>query len=77
MALPASSVADGARPSSIDFGNVFAGQAIDIREIAGQVWLVSFIGPDLGLADMNQDPVDPLAILSFRRNRPRSLRNKL
>ena len=42
-----------------NFSTVFAGQTIGIREIADQVWLVSFMDFDLGFFDNERDRVEP------------------
>jgi len=38
---------------------VFAGQRVGLREVANQVWLVSFMDFDLGYFDNEQDRVEP------------------
>jgi putative transposase len=43
----------------INFSVVFAGQLIGIREVADQVWQVSFMDYDLGYFDQEQDRVEP------------------
>jgi len=43
----------------INLSVVFAGQLVGIREVADQVWLVSFMDYDLGFFDKEQDRVEP------------------
>ena len=43
----------------INFSVVFAGQLVGIREVADQVWQVSFLEYDLGYFDQEQDRVEP------------------
>lgn len=43
----------------INFSVVFAGQLVGIREVADQVWQVSFLTYDLGYFDLDQDRVEP------------------
>ena len=43
----------------INLSNVFAGQMVGIREVADQVWLVSFMDYDLGFFDQEQGRVEP------------------
>ena len=43
----------------ISLSTVFAGQIVGIREIADQVWLVSFMDYDLGFFDNERDRVEP------------------
>ena len=43
----------------INLSSVFAGQAVGIREVADQVWLVSFMDFDLGFFDHEQGRVEP------------------
>ncbi len=38
----------------------FAGQYIGIREVADQIWLVSFMDYDLGFFDQNENRVEPV-----------------
>jgi len=44
---------------------VFAGQYIGIREIAEQVWLVSFMQYDLGFFDKDEIRVEPVGHSPF------------
>ena len=44
----------------INLGTVFAGQCVGIREVADQVWLVSFMIYDLGFFDQNENRVEPM-----------------
>ena len=43
----------------INLSSVFAGQMVGIREVADQVWLVSFMDFDLGFFDHEQGRVEP------------------
>ena len=43
----------------ISLSVVFAGQLVGIREVADQVWLVSFLDYDLGYFDKDRDRVEP------------------
>ena len=40
---------------------VFAGQAIDIKEVEEGIWLVSFMNYDLGCVDLEERTLQPLA----------------
>ena len=60
------------RCGRICFGNrkvslsaVFAGQFIGIREVADEVWLVSFMDYDLGFFDKTEDRVEPVGVNPF------------
>ncbi len=44
----------------INLSTVFAGQYVGIREIADQVWLVSFMQYDLGFFDEDENRVEPV-----------------
>ena len=44
----------------IQFSTVFAGQYVGIREIADEVWLVSFMEYDLGFFDRSVNRVEPV-----------------
>ena len=44
----------------INLSTVFAGQYVGIREIADEVWLVSFMNYDLGFFDKVEDRVEPV-----------------
>jgi len=44
----------------ISFSTVFAGQFVGVREIADDVWLVSFMDYDLGFFDRTVDRVEPV-----------------
>jgi putative transposase len=39
---------------------VFAGQSVGIREVADQVWLVSFMHYDLGIFDNDENRMEPV-----------------
>ena len=43
----------------INLSNVFAGQMVGIREVADQIWLVSFMQYDLGFFDHEEGRVEP------------------
>ncbi len=43
----------------INLSSVFAGQMVGIREVADQIWLVSFMDYDLGFFDQEQGRVEP------------------
>jgi hypothetical protein len=43
----------------INFSVVFASQLVGLREVADQVWQVSFMEYDLGYFDEQQDRVEP------------------
>ena len=44
----------------INFSTVFGGQYVSIREVADQVWLVSFMNYDLGFFDKDENRVEPM-----------------
>ncbi len=44
----------------INLSTVFAGQYVGIREVADEVWLVSFMDYDLGFFDQTEDRVEPV-----------------
>ena len=44
----------------IQFSTVFAGQYVGVREIADEVWLVSFMEYDLGFFDRSVNRVEPV-----------------
>lgn len=44
----------------INFSTVFAGQCVGIREVADEVWLVSFMQYDLGFFDQTDNRVEPV-----------------
>ena len=43
----------------INLSVVFAGQTVGIREVADQIWLVSFMNYDLGFFDEQENRVEP------------------
>ena len=43
----------------VNLSTVFAGQLVGIREVADQIWLVSFMDYDLGFFDQERDRVEP------------------
>ena len=44
----------------INFSTVFAGQYVGVREIADEIWLVSFMDYDLGFFDLTENRVEPV-----------------
>jgi putative transposase len=44
----------------VNFSTVFAGQYVGIREIADEIWLVSFMDYDLGFFDQDVNKVEPV-----------------
>ncbi len=54
---PCSRICIGKR--KINLSQVFAGQILGLREVADQVWLVSFMGDDIGFLDNAEDQVKP------------------
>jgi putative transposase len=44
----------------INFSQVFAGQAVGIREVHDDIWLVSFMEYDLGYFDLETRVLEPL-----------------
>jgi putative transposase len=44
----------------INFGTVFAGQAVGIKEVHDDIWLVSFMDYDLGYFDLETRVLEPL-----------------
>ena len=44
----------------INFSTVFAGQAVGIKEVHDQIWLVSFMDYDLGYFDLETRVLEPL-----------------
>ena len=44
----------------INFSTVFAGQYVGVREVADEVWLVSFMQYDLGFFDRVENRVEPV-----------------
>jgi len=44
----------------INFSQVFAGQAVGIKEVHGDIWLVSFMDYDLGYFDLDTRVSEPL-----------------
>ena len=49
----------------INLSTVFAGQYVGIREIADEVWLVSFMDYDLGFFDKDENRVEPMGLNPF------------
>jgi len=46
--------------TKINFCTVFAGQAVGIKEVHDDIWLVSFMDYDLGYFDLETRVLDPL-----------------
>ena len=44
----------------INFSTVFAGQAVGIKEVHDDIWLVSFMDYDLGYFDLESRVLEPL-----------------
>ena len=44
----------------INFSTVFAGQAVGIKEVQDDIWLVSFMDYDLGYFDLDTRVLEPL-----------------
>jgi putative transposase len=44
----------------INFSTVFAGQAVGIKEVHDDIWLVSFMDYDLGYFDLETRVLEPL-----------------
>jgi hypothetical protein len=44
----------------INFSQVFAGQAVGIKEVHDDIWLVSFMDYDLGYSDLETRVLEPL-----------------
>ena len=44
----------------INFSVVFAGQDVGVREVANDIWLVSFMDYDLGFFDLHENRVEPV-----------------
>ena len=44
----------------INFSTVFAGQAVSIKEVHDDIWLVSFMDYDLGYFDLETRVLEPL-----------------
>jgi hypothetical protein len=44
----------------INFSTVFAGQAVGIKEVHDDIWLVSFMEYDLGYFDLETQVLEPL-----------------
>jgi transposase InsO family protein len=49
----------------INLSTVFGGQSVGIREVADQVWLVSFMHYDLGFFDRDENRVEPVGLNPF------------
>jgi hypothetical protein len=46
----------------INFSTVFGGQAVGIKEVHDDIWLVSFMNYDLGYFDLETRVLEPLNI---------------
>lgn len=44
---------------------MFAGQYIGVREVADEIWLVSFMDYDLRFFDQHENRVEPLGVNPF------------
>ena len=55
------------RLRKINLSTLFAGRYTGIREIADQVWLVSFMDYDLGFFDNDEHRVEPVGHNPFAR----------
>ena len=49
----------------ISLSRVFAGQYVGVREVADEVWLVSFMDYDLGFFDRALNRVEPVGVNPF------------
>lgn len=49
----------------VNFSTVFAGQYVGIREVADEIWLVSFMEYDLGFFDRTENRVEPVGVNPF------------
>jgi hypothetical protein len=49
-----------AKEKKINFSTVFAGQAVGIKEVHDDIWLVSFMDYDLGYFDLETRVLEPL-----------------
>jgi transposase InsO family protein len=49
----------------INLSTVFAGQYVGIREVAEEIWLVSFMDYDLGFFDQTENRVEPVGVNPF------------
>jgi putative transposase len=48
------------RSKKINFSQSFAGQAVGIKEVHDDIWLVSFMEYDLGYFDLETKVLEPL-----------------
>ena len=48
-------------PHKITLSTVFAGQKVGVKQVADQVWLVSFMDYDLGFLDEETTRLEPIA----------------
>ena len=44
----------------VNLSQVFAGQAVGVKQVSERVWLVSFMDYDLGYIDLEQKTLQPL-----------------
>jgi len=54
----------------INFSTVFAGQAVGIKEVHDDIWLVSFMDYDLGYFDLETRVLERLKIRSAQKCYP-------
>jgi putative transposase len=47
-------------PQKINFSTAFAGQAVGIKEVHDDIWLVNFMDCDLGYFDLDTRVLEPL-----------------
>jgi len=64
--------ADLHREEKINLSRAFAGQLVGIREVADEIWLVSFMEYDLGFFDQDEGHVKPAPNPSVRKVLPMS-----
>jgi putative transposase len=50
----------GGMSGVLNFSEVFAGQAVGIKEVHDNIWLVSFMDYDLGYFDLETRVLEPL-----------------
>jgi hypothetical protein len=48
-------------PHKITLSTVFAGQKVGVKQVGQQIWLVSFMGYDLGVFDVETTRREPIA----------------
>jgi hypothetical protein len=67
----------GGLKRKINLSAVFAGQNVGIKEVSGNIWLVSFMHYDLGFFDHQTCRLEPVDTRSSRKCCYPCLRNKL